>query len=201
VYFWNCFELRECTGKIGKTSHILSGQGGKGILQGLCISCKNWIGVSGCLEKKGRSWFLYVSKKVGEKGFVLGVDLVPLKIETPSNALFLQKSAMELETEDVLQYMGGYDAVVSDMAPFTSGVRGLDGDRSLELSFRALKVAGDVLKNGGTFVCKVLEGEEFPSFVSEVKRDFSSVKLIKPRATRKESRELYVVAQGYKKRG
>ncbi|OHA65143.1 MAG: hypothetical protein A3D64_00940 [Candidatus Wildermuthbacteria bacterium RIFCSPHIGHO2_02_FULL_49_9] len=147
------------------------------------------------------SWLLYIAKEVGEKGFVLGVDTAPLKIETPFNASFLQKSVMEFKAQDALQYMGEYDAVVSDMAPATSGVNGLDAERSLKLSFRALEVAVDVLKSGATFVCKVLEGEGFPSFVNAVKRDFRTAKLAKPRATRKESSELYVIARGYEKRG
>lgn len=144
------------------------------------------------------SWLMYVSKKVGPKGFVLGVDIAPLKIEVPKNAVFLQQSVMELTREDVFQYMGRVDAVISDMAPATSGVRALDAERSLELSFHALRLAQGVLKNGGVFVCKVLEGAGFPEFLQEVRGLFVKAERVKPKASTKESRELYVVAHGFK---
>ncbi|MDP2735027.1 MAG: RlmE family RNA methyltransferase [bacterium] len=146
------------------------------------------------------SWLLYIAKRVGSKGFVLGVDTAPLKIKVPSNALFLQKSVMDFNAQDALQYMGVCDAVVSDMAPFTSGVKGLDAERSLALSFRALEIARGTLKKGGSFVCKVLEGEGFREFVKAARRDFLALELAKPRASKKESRELYVVARGYGKK-
>ena len=145
------------------------------------------------------SWLLYTAREVGPKGFVLGVDIAPLRINLPSNAVFVQKSVMDMTKQDVFSYMGHLDAVFSDMAPATSGIKGVDAERSLQLAFHALTLAKDVLVPGGVFVCKVLEGEGFEEFLSTVQESFLQVRRVRPKATTKESRELYVVAQGFKK--
>ena len=146
------------------------------------------------------SWFLYLARKVGNKGFVLGVDKEPLKIEVLPNAVFVKKDVTELTCSQVLSYKKSYDVVVSDMAPSTTGIRKLDSLASLELCYVALELAKAVLKNKGSFVCKVFEGEDSPGFVKAVRELFGTLKIVKPRATKKESSEFYVVAKEYRKK-
>jgi 23S rRNA (uridine2552-2'-O)-methyltransferase len=89
-----------------------------------------------------------------------------------------------------------YDAVLSDLAPKTSGIHGVDEARSLALAERALGVALQVLKPGGAFVVKVFMGGEFEAFHRTCKRSFSQVKVVKPEASlARHSKEVYLVCR------
>lgn len=140
------------------------------------------------------SWLIYIAKKIGEKGKVVGVDVVDLKIKIPQNAIILK--------EDVMSFIpqGGrekYDVVVSDLSPSTSGIDFIDVERSLEFCERALKIAQRVLNKGGNFVCKIFEGEGTDEFLKKVKQNFELAKKFKPKASRKWSREIYIVGKNY----
>jgi 23S rRNA (uridine2552-2'-O)-methyltransferase len=87
---------------------------------------------------------------------------------------------------------------MSDMAPNLSGVDVVDQPRAMYLAELALDFALKFLKPGGTLVMKVFQGREFQPLVARLRRDFESVKLRKPKASRSRSAELYVLARGYR---
>jgi 23S rRNA (uridine2552-2'-O)-methyltransferase len=144
------------------------------------------------------SWLLYISKKIGDRGRIVGVDVDDIKVELPENAVFLKKDIMSLRASDLIKTGGKYQAVVSDSAPATSGIDFVDVERSLELCEKALEIATEVLEDGGNFLCKIFEGEGSEEFYKKVKQNFKFSKRFRPQATRKQSREIYIAAKEFK---
>ncbi len=145
------------------------------------------------------SWILYISRKIGPFGRVFGVDTDDLRIKTPFNATFLQKDIFGAEFMEDLKNFGKFDCVVSDLAPKVSGIRDVDAQNSSLLCDRALEICQQVLKEGGSFLCKVLESPQTAYFVKQIKSNFVSVKPFKPKASVKFSKEFFVVAKDFKK--
>lgn len=138
------------------------------------------------------SWSQYAAKKVGRRGQVVGIDLKAVQ-PISANVRLIRGDAFETPV-DVLRGEGPlFDVVLSDMAPATSGNRFTDHMRSIELCRRALTVANEALKPGGHFVCKVFEGEDVNTLAEEVRATFAQVKRFKPKGTRSESVELFLV--------
>ena len=112
------------------------------------------------------SWTQYASRLVGERGRVVAIDKKALGIRPPANVAALMLDAFETPPEVLLAaaVQGGlaphaFDVVVSDMAPATTGDRFVDQQRSADLCLRALELARALLRPGGNFVAKLLEGE------------------------------------------
>lgn len=93
---------------------------------------------------------------------------------------------------------GSADTVLSDLSPNISGAYGADHARSVHLAEQALAFAGQVLKPGGDFLCKVFEGDLLPPFLEEVRARFAYVKVTHPEASRKASSEVYVVGKRFR---
>lgn len=138
------------------------------------------------------SWSQYAAKKVGKRGQVVGIDLKAVQ-PIGDNVRLIRGDAFETPPEELQGDGRPFDVVVSDMAPATSGNRFTDHMRSIELCKRALAVAQSVLRPGGHFVCKVFEGEDVNAFVEALGAQFEQVRRIKPKSTRSESVELFVV--------
>lgn len=142
------------------------------------------------------SWSQYASEKVGPKGRVLGIDLQPIKI-TLRNAVFITADMRDLKLEDIMTAHGitpPFDVVLSDMAPKTTGIRITDQARSLELCELALQTAERFLKPQGSFVCKLFHGEDFELYRKALKEKFTRVEVLRPKSTRKESKEVFFIA-------
>jgi 23S rRNA (uridine2552-2'-O)-methyltransferase len=88
-----------------------------------------------------------------------------------------------------------FDLITSDAAPDTSGNRFVDSERSLTLVRRVFDLAREILKPGGTVVAKVFQGEDLKEVVESLRREYGKVTLFKPLSSRKESRELYIIAR------
>jgi 23S rRNA (uridine2552-2'-O)-methyltransferase len=145
------------------------------------------------------SWSKYALSIVGEKGKVIGIDILPIKISHP-NFYFLQKDVFELEENDFKNLgIEKVDVLLSDMAPKTTGDKFGDHVRSVRLAEKALEIAKNYLKEGGSFVVKVFEGEKIPILKRQIEKYFKSVKFFKPKSSRKESKEIFIIAQGFKK--
>jgi len=145
------------------------------------------------------SWSQYASKKVGPKGRVLGIDIQPIKITLP-NVVFITADMRELDLAKTMAEAGiapPFDVVLSDMAPKTIGVKLTDQIRSLELCELALATAEKYLKPKGHFVAKLFHSEEFEDFRKKLRERFSKVEIIRPKSTRKESKEIFFVALQY----
>jgi 23S rRNA (uridine2552-2'-O)-methyltransferase len=145
------------------------------------------------------SWSQYASQKVGKNGRVLGIDIQAIKITLP-NAVFITADMRELDLAKTMEENGiapPFDVVLSDMAPKTTGVRLQDQVRSLELCELALRTAERFLKPGGTFVAKLFHSNEFENFRGQLRAQFKKVDIIRPKSTRKESKEIFLIAQGF----
>ncbi|MGD2024344.1 MAG: RlmE family RNA methyltransferase [Desulfobacterales bacterium] len=146
------------------------------------------------------SWTLYAAKLIGKQGRVLGIDCEAVTHEMPSQAETLMADVMKmdrawLEEQDLLNR---FDVVLSDMAPATTGNKMVDATRSFQLCQAALKIAEMALKPGGSFLCKIFQGEEFEEFSESVREQFRTHRIFKPRSSRRESKEIYVLGTGYR---
>jgi 23S rRNA (uridine2552-2'-O)-methyltransferase len=137
---------------------------------------------------------------IGEKGKVVGVDLLELRGIENNNFTFIQGDLTKKDTLDqVLAICDKYDVVISDAAPNTSGQKFVDHANSIEIVKLIFEFAKKVLKNNGNFLFKLFDGEDREKFIKELKQKFSMVKIIKPDSTRKNSFEIYVVCKGMKR--
>ncbi len=143
-------------------------------------------------------WTQVALRKVGDRGSVVGLDLLP--VDPVPGATILQGDFQDPEAEKrVAEALGGQaDLVLSDMAPNTTGHAGTDHLRIMSLAELALDFALRVLTPGGGFVSKVFQGGSEKAFLETLKRRFATVRHAKPPASRKDSAELYVVATGFK---
>ena len=144
------------------------------------------------------SWSQYVTEKLRGKALIVAVDLLPM--DSLPDVEFIQGDFRDDEIfEQLLQAVGkdGADLVISDIAPNITGTKAVDQPRSMYLVELALDMARRVLKPRGSFVCKVFQGEGFDEFVRDVRNSFERVRVIKPRASRAGSREVYLVARNF----
>ena len=145
-------------------------------------------------------WLQELSKMVGKRGFVLGVDKLPIRIYPSPNMLFYLG---DVESEDAIEQLrfrlltDTVDTVVSDMAPNISGVSFSDSYKSYELASRALEICQELLRNGGNLVVKIFPGKETKGFKKSLEKSFKKVHTIVPPATRTTSNEMYLIARGF----
>ncbi|MGO1246644.1 MAG: 23S rRNA (uridine(2552)-2'-O)-methyltransferase RlmE [Oceanisphaera sp.] len=144
-------------------------------------------------------WSQYCAEQVGHKGQVIACDLLPM--DAIAGVDFLQGDFRDEEVLNALLVRVGEDKVdvlLSDMAPNMSGTREVDQPKSMYLVELALDMCRQVLAPKGSFVVKVFQGAGFDEFLLEVRRGFSSVRVRKPDSSRPRSREVYIVATGFK---
>ncbi|MFO7783351.1 MAG: RlmE family RNA methyltransferase [Thermodesulfobacteriota bacterium] len=140
------------------------------------------------------SWTQYALKKTGPRGHVVGVDLNVPGLPQVDNFRFIQADILSLDPDRLLHEIGERDLVISDLAPGTTGVKSSDAARSAELVRSALVIARILLRPGGHFLCKVFEGEDIQDLRREIAESFEKVRSIRPKAVRKGSREIYLLA-------
>jgi len=143
-------------------------------------------------------WLQAASKAVGPNGRVLGIDLRP--VDPLPNVQFLQSDISDdFLSEKILDTMGRkVNVILSDVAPNVSGIWQVDHVRQISLTQNAVSMAGRILVRNGSAVLKAFEGEMLNELRDELKKKFSRVHLYKPRSSRKESSEMYLVCLGYK---
>ena len=143
-------------------------------------------------------WLQIAAREVGPRGYVLGIDLLPIpRLPGPVETWVADALAPELADRLRAEGRAPYDAVLSDLAPRTSGIREADEARSLELAERALALALGVLEPSGSFVVKVFMGGGFEAFLRTCKASFSKVRVARPEPSlARRSREVYVVGTG-----
>ncbi|PHR30495.1 MAG: 50S rRNA methyltransferase [Desulfotalea sp.] len=150
------------------------------------------------------SWSLFASEVVGPTGIVVGVDLEQAdKSERPGGGPinWLCQDIMEPELMiAVRKFRPAFKVLISDLAPKTTGNKWADAQKSLLLVRHTLALAEELLLNKGHYLCKVFQGEDFPQFVADVKKRFGMVKVLKPKSSRVESREVFLLGMDYKKR-
>ena len=142
------------------------------------------------------SWSLYILKEL-KGGFLVAVDLIPLKIDNKEkNFVFLQGDAFAEETLSIIKEKGPYKTILSDAAPSTTGNRTVDTERSLQLVESVIDLAEKTLAGGGCLVVKIFQGGGEKKIIERMKKMFTTVKIIKPEAARKISFEIYLIGTG-----
>ncbi|UCD74090.1 MAG: RlmE family RNA methyltransferase [Phycisphaerales bacterium] len=155
------------------------------------------------------SWLQVASRRVGQSGFVIGIDLKPIKhsfvMPHAAEVRTLAADLREIPAGELLALLPAgsaagsalFDVILSDMAPDTTGDRTIDHHQSIRLCEAVLDRCPDLLKSGGHVVIKVLEGEAYPDLRARTRRMFDAVKGFKPKASRNESTEIYLIGKGY----
>ncbi len=144
-------------------------------------------------------WSQYVTETLKGAVRVIAVDLLPM--DALPAVEFIQG---DFTSDEVLEELraavgdDGADLVISDMAPNMSGNRAVDQPRSMYLAELALDLCKDLLRPGGDFVCKLFQGEGTDLFIREARAAFERVRVMKPKASRPGSREVYLVARNYR---
>jgi 23S rRNA (uridine2552-2'-O)-methyltransferase len=143
-------------------------------------------------------WSQVAAKRVGERGRVVGIDL--LEMDELPGVEFATIDFLDPAAPDKLKAMlgGPADVVLSDMAANATGHRATDHLKIMALVEAAALFAGEVLKPGGAFLAKVIQGGTEAALLAALKRDFATVKHVKPQASRADSAELYVLATGFR---
>lgn len=144
-------------------------------------------------------WSQYLTEKLKGQARIFAVDL--LAMDALPAVDFLQGDfTEEAVLQELLDRLGEdrADLVLSDMAPNISGTKAVDQPRSVYLAELALDLARKVLKPGGDFVCKLFQGEGTEAFIADARRSFDKVRVMKPRASRPGSSEIYLVARNYR---
>jgi 23S rRNA (uridine2552-2'-O)-methyltransferase len=144
------------------------------------------------------SWLQYAAGRIGPSGQAVGVDLQPCNVPLPPHARFIAADALELDPAALLEEGGPFDVILSDMAPRTSGIPSADAARSAELVLRALALAEALLRPGGALLAKVFQGARTPELRAAFREVFEQVSLEKPRASRAESVEVFLLGMGKK---
>ena len=144
-------------------------------------------------------WSQVARKLMSEQGTVIASDI--LDMDSIAGVEFVKGDFTEESVlNELLDLMGDgkADLVISDMAPNMSGIAEVDQPQSMYLVELALDMARQVLKPGGDFVAKVFQGESFDAYVKDCRTSFQKVVIRKPDASRARSKEVYLVAKGYR---
>jgi 23S rRNA (uridine2552-2'-O)-methyltransferase len=150
-------------------------------------------------------WSQVAARRIGAqegnqagRGRVVAIDL--LDMAPLPGVSFARLDFLDPSAPDAIKAMlaGPADLVLSDMAANATGHRATDHLKIMALAEAAAEIARDTLKPGGAFLCKVLQGGTERSLLAQLKKDFSDVKHVKPRASRADSAELYLLARGFR---
>lgn len=144
-------------------------------------------------------WSQITAPLVGKSGTVIALDILPM--EPLNDVTFIEGDFTEQTVhEQLIAALAGreVDLVLSDIAPNMSGMRGIDQPRAMYLAELALDFAQGTLKPGGDFLTKVFQGEGFDPYLQLLRQSFTKVLIRKPKASRPKSREVYLLAKGFK---
>lgn len=146
-------------------------------------------------------WIQAARKTVGNKGFVLGVDLKEIE---PFPQPYVRAIVCDINAPDATQQIMEMlprkaSAVISDASPNISGIWEVDHARQIDLAHQALEIALQTLRPSGNFFVKVFQGDLLNDFMEKVKRHFEEVTMIKPRASRAKSSEIFLLARHLRK--
>ncbi|MCK4313824.1 RlmE family RNA methyltransferase [Candidatus Bathyarchaeota archaeon] len=141
------------------------------------------------------SWIQVIRTIVGNEGFVLGVDLRPIEFFSQHNIQTIIGDVTEEEMpQQILDLLPRKaDAVISDAAPNISGIWEVDHARQIDLAQQALRIALKTLKPSGNFFVKLFQGDMLNGFIETLKQHFEIVKIVKPKASRARSSEIFIL--------
>ena len=144
-------------------------------------------------------WTQVATEIIGDSGRIVASDILPM--DPVAGAKFVQGDFTEDQVlEDILAAIGSdqVDLVISDMAPNMCGAQSVDQPKAMYLVELALELARQVLAKNGVFLAKVFQGEGFEEYLKDLRTSFNKVVTRKPQASRARSREVYLLAKGFK---
>ena len=146
------------------------------------------------------SWTQYCSEQVGPNGKVIGVDIqgVNSKLANLKNVQLYENDVFAIESPEEFGLQEKFDCVISDMAPKTTGIKGVDQDRSFELVSRIFDLCPALLKENGYLVAKIFESGDTAGLVKKWRKNFNSLEYFRPKSIRKNSKEVYIVGSMFK---
>ncbi|HEB32627.1 MAG TPA: RlmE family RNA methyltransferase [Spirochaetes bacterium] len=144
------------------------------------------------------SWSQYMLKKVGT-GSIVGIDISNSVRIHDNRFTFIQGNIFDFDPEFLKKQFGSFDIITSDAAPKTTGNKFSDAVQSLDIVSRVFSIAEIILPPGGTAIAKVFQGEDLKPFIEEIKNNYKRVSLFKPKSSRKESREIFIIAHNRRK--
>lgn len=139
------------------------------------------------------SWSQYLLEKIGS-GMIVGIDIVRVNNIDDNRFTFIQDDIMKIDLEELKEKTGNIDLIVSDACPSTTGNKFMDASRSISIVKRVFEISASLLKKEGSVVAKILMGEDVGEYVKELQKMFNRVTLTKPKSSRKESREMFIIA-------
>lgn len=144
------------------------------------------------------SWSQYVTERLQGRVRIIALDVLPMDY-LPCVEFIQGDFTTDEVVGSLLQKLADSpaDLVLSDMAPNISGTKAVDQPRSMYLAELALDLARKTLKQKGNFVCKLFQGEGTDAFIADARKSFARVKVIKPKASRAASSEVYLLARNY----
>jgi 23S rRNA (uridine2552-2'-O)-methyltransferase len=144
-------------------------------------------------------WIQVSAETVGNSGLVIGIDLSPIKLAPQPNVRLIQADINDPDIADRVRDLIKppralpVDVLLSDLSPNISGVWELDHFKQIELTLRSLTIGDSLLRVGGNAMLKVFDGERFGEINKEAERRFQVVHIMKPKASRRESSEVYLL--------
>jgi len=146
------------------------------------------------------SFLQHLSNFVGEKGLVIGVDLQEIKpFKNPNIHTFVADIYQPDDFKPHFEKLKitKFNIITADLAPKTTGIKDIDQYRSVELNDQVLKIIKQYLKPGGILLTKIFTGEDFDQFFRFFKRFFKKSTVLKPKACRERSKEVYLLGRGF----
>ena len=146
------------------------------------------------------SWLLYAAELTGDRGQVLGIDQNAVTVSLPARVKTFTADILTIDGPWIenATLRNHFNVVLSDMAPATTGNKAVDSARSYRLCEAALNIAQMVLVPGGSFFCKIFQGDEFKRFSDSVRSRFKGHKIFKPQSSRKQSKEIFILGMGFR---
>jgi 23S rRNA (uridine2552-2'-O)-methyltransferase len=142
-------------------------------------------------------WIQAARKTVGNKGFVLGVDLKSIE---PFPQSYVRTIVCDITEQEAVRQIREMlprkaDSVISDASPNISGIWEVDHARQIDLASRALEIAMQILRPSGNFFVKVFQGDMLDDFIHKLKQHFETVVVVKPKASRAKSSEMFILGR------
>lgn len=145
------------------------------------------------------SWLQYAAGRCGREGGVVGLDLEPITAPLPGWVTTIRGDLYQVTAEELMEGGGPFDLLLSDAAPKTTGIPSGDAARSAALVEQVLQLSGEVLAPGGALLAKLYQGGQLPELRRSFSLAFNKVTLEKPKASRAESVEVFLLGRDKKR--
>lgn len=144
-------------------------------------------------------WSQVVLQLLGNSGIVVAIDLLDIVPINDKRFHFIKGDIRDEATfSEIFKIKDSFDVIISDVAPNTTGQKFVDHQNSINLIKMVINFSKTLLKNGGTLLFKLFDGQDREQLVKSLKENFNEIKIVRPDATRKNSFEIYIICKGYK---